>query len=74
MKKKNKYLLIIALCISFSCALYLNGELDGQILGIEEVGSSLAKLNTNQDLHFPEVEVLKVVVEKFLNVITMAKA
>jgi hypothetical protein len=74
MKKKNKFknILLLSICISFSCALYLNGQLDGQSLGFDTLGSTFANLNPNQDLHFPEVEVLKVVVEKFINVITMA--
>jgi hypothetical protein len=74
MKNKRKYriLMIFALCISFSCAIYLNGQLQGRSLDLVPSASSLTAITSDQNIDFPEVEVLKIVVEKFIDVITLA--
>jgi hypothetical protein len=76
MKKKRKYkiLMIFALCISFSCALYLNGQLQGQGLDMVPTSASFTAIASDQNIDFPDVEVLKIVVEKFIDLITLASA
>ena len=74
---KNKYkfksLLLLLLVISIFCSIYLNAQLLNINGEEQELVESFSVQSFKERLIFPEVEVVKVIIEKLINLVTISK-
>jgi hypothetical protein len=75
MKNKNKFksFLLLLLVVSIFCSLYLNAQLLSINGEEQELVESFSVQSFNEKLVFPEVEVVKVIIEKLINLVTISK-
>jgi len=72
-KIKLKSIFIATLILSIFCSIYLNTQLLGSS-GLEnEYATAFGQSSLNDKFIFPEVEVLKVVIAKLIDIVTISR-
>ena len=70
---KFKHIILTALAVSVLCSIYLHGqfiEFNEQDLESVEIMSSAS---SHDNLIFPEVEIVKVFIEKIIDIVTISR-
>ena len=72
-KIKLKHLLILSIAVSVFCSVYLHGQFIEINEYEQEFVGAVGSVSSTDSFIFPEVEVVKVFVEKILDIVTISR-